>query len=178
MDSELGENPSRVYVWMPDAEEDAICLLQALPETRRQAELARDEDRDPTAVSWDIYRHSKVSGFKAVAVDSSSTKSAMNAKLSRIAAVESRPERHPLSFRTNSSREEHLLRYVADWRAVCVQLYPLRRPLFLCPPNEFGVPKFVCTTVRPTKARRAPPPARPPPSAREPAALLSLSLSF
>lgn len=149
MDSELGENPSRVYVWMP-GEEEALCLLQALPETRRLAEL-RDDDRDQGGVSWDIYRHAKVADFKAAAVDSTSTKSAMNAKMSRIAAVESRPEKHPLSYRTNSSREEQLLRYVADWRAVCVQLYPLRRPLFLCPPNEFGVPKFVCTTVRPTK---------------------------
>jgi hypothetical protein len=32
-----------------------------------------------------------------------------------------------------------------------VQVFPTRRPLLLCPLNECGVRKFVCTTVRPTK---------------------------
>ena len=31
-----------------------------------------------------------------------------------------------------------------------VALFPKRRELFLAPQNEFGVAKFVCTTVRPT----------------------------
>ena len=30
-------------------------------------------------------------------------------------------------------------------------LYPYRRPLFLTPKNECGVPKFVCTTLRPSQ---------------------------
>lgn len=31
------------------------------------------------------------------------------------------------------------------------ELYPARRPLYLLPPNECGVPKLVCTTLRPTQ---------------------------
>jgi hypothetical protein len=29
--------------------------------------------------------------------------------------------------------------------------YPLRKELLLCPRNEFGVQKFICTTIRPTQ---------------------------
>jgi hypothetical protein len=40
---------------------------------------------------------------------------------------------------------------VADFQSRFKELYPFRRPLLTCPKNEAGVPKFVCTTLRPTQ---------------------------
>jgi hypothetical protein len=40
---------------------------------------------------------------------------------------------------------------VQDFQRVFEELYPHRRPLLLLPKNECGVPKFVCTTIRPTQ---------------------------
>lgn len=56
----------------------------------------------------------------------------------------------PKSYSTNTSKEETLLEYVEDFRRQFVQVFPDRRPLLLCPKNEAGVRKFVCSTVRPT----------------------------
>jgi hypothetical protein len=38
-----------------------------------------------------------------------------------------------------------------DFARVFSELYPQRRPLYLLPPNECGVPKLVCSTLRPTQ---------------------------
>jgi len=38
---------------------------------------------------------------------------------------------------------------VEDFRRQFVQVFPDRRPLLLCPMNECGVRKFVCTTITP-----------------------------
>ncbi|RYG49841.1 hypothetical protein EON67_06370, partial [archaeon] len=69
-------------------------------------------------------------------------------KYERIAAV----SRTALgaAFTSNSTKEALLLQYVRHFEAQFTQLYPNRRPLLLCPANEAGVPKFVCTTLRPT----------------------------
>ncbi|CAN0305472.1 unnamed protein product, partial [Hapterophycus canaliculatus] len=42
------------------------------------------------------------------------------------------------------------LEYIDNFRAQFHKLYPGRRRLFLTAPNEYGVEKFVCTTLRPT----------------------------
>lgn len=42
------------------------------------------------------------------------------------------------------------LEYIGNFRAQFDKLYPGRRRLFLTAPNEYGVEKFVCTTLRPT----------------------------
>ena len=42
------------------------------------------------------------------------------------------------------------LEYIANFRASFDKLYPGRRRLYLTAPNEHGVEKFVCTTLRPT----------------------------
>ena len=42
------------------------------------------------------------------------------------------------------------LEYVANFRSSFDKLYPGRRRLYLTAPNEHGVEKFVCTTLRPT----------------------------
>ncbi|KAI8817432.1 uncharacterized protein EV422DRAFT_622654 [Fimicolochytrium jonesii] len=56
----------------------------------------------------------------------------------------------PLLYYTNSKKEENVLEYVANFERQYTQLFPGRRELILAPPNQFGVPKFVCTTVRAT----------------------------
>lgn len=57
---------------------------------------------------------------------------------------------HPSSYSKNTAKEDTILEYVEDFRRQFVQVFPARRPLLLCPSNECGVRKFVCTTVRPT----------------------------
>lgn len=57
----------------------------------------------------------------------------------------------PQSYSNNSEEEELVLEYVENFRRQFVQLYPERKELLLCPRNECGVEKFICTTVRPTK---------------------------
>eukprot|EP01137_Pigoraptor_chileana_P033672 Opistho-2@24921 len=56
----------------------------------------------------------------------------------------------PESYKSNSYKEELALAFVENFRRQFVQLYPDRKPLLLCPPNENGIEKFVCTTLRPT----------------------------
>ena len=52
---------------------------------------------------------------------------------------------------SNSVEEERLLEYVESFRRQFVQLFPARQhSLFLAPLNEFGVRKFVVSSVRPT----------------------------
>lgn len=57
----------------------------------------------------------------------------------------------PKSYSTNSAKEDTILEYVEDFRRQFVQVFPERRPLLLCPKNEVGVRKFVCTSVRPSQ---------------------------
>ncbi|CAN0551624.1 unnamed protein product, partial [Ectocarpus sp. 8 AP-2014] len=46
--------------------------------------------------------------------------------------------------------KELCLEYINNFRVQFDKLYPGRRRLFLTTPNEYGVEKFVCTTLRPT----------------------------
>ncbi|KAH9109504.1 hypothetical protein AeMF1_015421 [Aphanomyces euteiches] len=63
-------------------------------------------------------------------------------------------EEVPSSYSTNSNKELLCLEYVANFRKQFQELMDAsdirRPPLYLCPPNERGIPKFVCTTIRPT----------------------------
>lgn len=54
------------------------------------------------------------------------------------------------SYEANSLKELLCLEYIAGFRRQFESLFPRRRPLLLDPPNEKGIPKFVCTTIRPT----------------------------
>jgi hypothetical protein len=56
----------------------------------------------------------------------------------------------PKSYWSNSSKEELVLSFVGNFTRQFRLLYNNRKPLFIVPPNECGVNKFVCTTVRPT----------------------------
>ncbi|CAM9659426.1 unnamed protein product, partial [Ectocarpus sp. 12 AP-2014] len=56
----------------------------------------------------------------------------------------------PEGYTSNSNKEELCLEYINNFRVQFDKLYPGRRRLFLTAPNEYGVEKFVCTTLRPT----------------------------
>ncbi|KAI8925801.1 hypothetical protein BC831DRAFT_459481 [Entophlyctis helioformis] len=57
----------------------------------------------------------------------------------------------PASYYTNSPKEQIILQYVDNFSRQYCQLYPGRKELLLSPPNEFGIKKFVSTTIRPTQ---------------------------
>lgn len=52
-------------------------------------------------------------------------------------------------YTSNAPKEELLLEHVREFEEQFVNVYG-NRFLFLCPPNEYGVPKFLPTTIRPT----------------------------
>jgi hypothetical protein len=54
------------------------------------------------------------------------------------------------SYTSNTPKEQLCLEYIAGFQRQFERMFPKRRPLYLHPPNEKGVPKFVCTTIRPT----------------------------
>uniref|UniRef100_A0A8C3WY03 Dynein regulatory complex subunit 7 n=1 Tax=Catagonus wagneri TaxID=51154 RepID=A0A8C3WY03_9CETA len=56
----------------------------------------------------------------------------------------------PLSYQSNTPKEEHLLQVADNFSRQYSHLCPDRVPLFLHPLNECKVPKFVSTTIRPT----------------------------
>ncbi|XP_016062002.1 PREDICTED: dynein regulatory complex subunit 7 isoform X2 [Miniopterus natalensis] len=56
----------------------------------------------------------------------------------------------PLSYQSNTTKEEHLLQVADNFSRQYSHLCPDRVPLFLHPLNECEVPKFVSTTIRPT----------------------------
>ncbi|XP_055001900.1 dynein regulatory complex subunit 7 [Sorex araneus] len=56
----------------------------------------------------------------------------------------------PLSYRSNSPKEERLLQVADNFSRQYSHLCPDRVPLFLHPLNECQVPKFLSTTLRPT----------------------------
>lgn len=60
-------------------------------------------------------------------------------------------EEFPYSYKNNVAKEILVQAYAENFRRQYVQLYRDRKPLLLCPMNECGIEKFVCTTIRPTK---------------------------
>lgn len=59
-------------------------------------------------------------------------------------------EQYPKDCFRNTLKEETILEYVESFRRQFSQLFPHRHELLLCPMNEFGLRKFVCSTIRPT----------------------------
>eukprot|EP00040_Diaphanoeca_grandis_P030622 m.181401 g.181401 ORF g.181401 m.181401 type:complete len:983 (+) comp32062_c0_seq1:170-3118(+) len=70
----------------------------------------------------------------------------------QVRTVRDQPHRndYPNSYKVNTTKEQLSLKFVANFVRQYVHLYNNRTPLFITPPNECGVPKFVCTTIRPT----------------------------
>ncbi|KAI9093129.1 hypothetical protein DFS34DRAFT_274340 [Phlyctochytrium arcticum] len=57
----------------------------------------------------------------------------------------------PESYYTTSKKEGLVLDFVNNFARQYAQLFPGRKELLLCPPNHFGIKKFVCASIRPTK---------------------------
>ncbi|XP_041969824.1 coiled-coil domain-containing protein lobo-like [Aricia agestis] len=57
----------------------------------------------------------------------------------------------PESYYTNTNKEKLLLAYAENFRRQFQFHYKARKPLFLQAPNECGLQKQVCTSIRPTK---------------------------
>eukprot|EP00667_Euglena_gracilis_P002299 EG_transcript_2300 len=61
----------------------------------------------------------------------------------------------PVSYLSNTPKEDLCLEYVEHFRSQYVQLFPSRAPLMLSPANECGVKKFICTFLRATQLQYA-----------------------
>ena len=72
-----------------------------------------------------------------------------NEKLLRTSRIDVMDQ--PESYRNNTQKEELMLQYVANFQRQFEDLYPKRKPLMLCPRNECGMRKFICTSLRPTQ---------------------------
>lgn len=57
----------------------------------------------------------------------------------------------PESYLRNNNEEEKILEYADNFRQQYSRLFPSRKQLLLSPPNEFGVKKFMCSTIKPTR---------------------------
>jgi len=57
----------------------------------------------------------------------------------------------PISYISNTEKENMILKYVSNFNRQYTQQFPNRKKLMLCPENEYGIKKFVCTTIRPTQ---------------------------
>lgn len=57
---------------------------------------------------------------------------------------------YPSSYKHNTEKEMLVVAYAENYRRQYVHLFRDRQPLLLCPLNECGIEKFVCTTICPT----------------------------
>ncbi|CAM9244902.1 unnamed protein product, partial [Phaeothamnion confervicola] len=73
-------------------------------------------------------------------------------KVERAAALqaEGAAKSAPEGYTSNSNKEAMCLEFLGSFSGQFASLFPERRPLFLTARNEFGVEKFVSTTLRPT----------------------------
>ena len=60
-------------------------------------------------------------------------------------------DKPPRCFFENTSKEELVLEHVLEYKRQFKVIYDPLRKLKLCPKNESGIRKFICTTIRPTK---------------------------
>ncbi|CAM9372664.1 unnamed protein product [Chrysoparadoxa australica] len=72
-------------------------------------------------------------------------------RLQALCAAQNDESDIPDSYVINSDKEALCLEYIGNFRKEFEALYPKRQPLYLTAQNEYGVEKFVCTTLRPTQ---------------------------
>ncbi|PNW72944.1 hypothetical protein CHLRE_14g612700v5 [Chlamydomonas reinhardtii] len=109
-----------------------------------------DDDAEKGLVFWDVFKTAKLDNLKPrqLAEDELRPK---NAKRMRVQHTINTAGKMPRSFTQHSAHEARVLQYVQDFQRIFEELYPYRRPLYLTPRNECGVPKFVCTSLRPSQ---------------------------
>lgn len=109
-----------------------------------------DEDYEKGLVFFDVFKSAKLDSLKPKQLHEEELKP-KNAKRLRVQHTINMSSKMPKSFNSYSQGESKVLAYVGDFNRIFAELYPYRRPLYLTPKNECGVPKFVCTTLRPTQ---------------------------
>ena len=149
MDCELAFNENRHAIISPDN------TLYAVQVGSRALGLATH-----TATSdsfWDVCKHADLTDFKVKELQAEDRKP-VNGKKMRVKHTTMSKGKELMdqpAVRNRiigiSPKEFKMLEYVNNFRSQFVELYPRRRPLMLDPPNECGVRKFICTTVRPSK---------------------------
>jgi hypothetical protein len=86
--------------------------------------------------------------MKSVAVYSSEGR--LNTKNKRQKDFRKLLQTAPESYRTNSTKEELCHEYISSFTEQFSAIYKTRKVPFMIADNEYGVKKFVCSTVRPT----------------------------
>eukprot|EP00775_Hariotina_reticulata_P013287 gene13287-13418_t len=119
-----------------------------------------DNDAEKGMVYWDVFKAAKLDAFKLKPVAASAEGEAAGAtslravggstKSSRVQHTTHSAGKLPPTFTSNNLKEQKMLAYIADFQRIFQELYPYRRPMPLTPLNECGVPKFICTTLRPS----------------------------
>ncbi|XP_043083581.1 dynein regulatory complex subunit 7 isoform X1 [Puntigrus tetrazona] len=113
--------------------------MEALPEVDCEEDVAvTDDEEDDEASARDLE-----SGLSVIRITPTV---AHIANLRPQAALSNCPS----SYKENSSQEKLMLAMAENFREQYALLYPDHKALLLCPVNEYGVQKFVSTTLRST----------------------------
>ena len=75
----------------------------------------------------------------------------LNTKEKRVADLRKSASSASFSYHTNSTKEELCFEYIQTFLDQYKELYPKRTLPYMIAENEYGVKKFVCTTLRPTQ---------------------------
>ncbi len=75
----------------------------------------------------------------------------LNTKSRRVESCGKNADSYPVSYQRNTDKEDLCEEYVESFLSQFQMYYPKRRMPFLLVPNEVGVKKLVCTTLRPTQ---------------------------
>ena len=75
----------------------------------------------------------------------------LNTKSRRVEICGTNADAYPVSYQRNTDKEDLCQEYVESFLSQFKTYYPNRRAPFLLVPNELGVRKLVCTTLRPTQ---------------------------
>ena len=146
IDAELKFNESRLGVLSPT---NCLNVLQV------GSESLPSSHNSPEEMFWDVFKIAELMDFSEKELKPEDLVP-VNAKKMRVEhTTTSEGKDYEPSIRRriihDTPKETKLLRYVNDFDEKFSEFYPRRRKLMLDPPNECGVRKFVCTTVRASK---------------------------
>jgi hypothetical protein len=74
----------------------------------------------------------------------------INTKIPRQRDFKRKGDKAPSTYTSNTIKEELCSEYIASFRENFSRIFPSRKTPFMIAKNEYGVDKFVCSTLRPT----------------------------
>jgi hypothetical protein len=113
----------------------------------RMLGITNDEDAGKGQAYFDVFALADLETLAVKEVEAEEETKPKNGKRFRVEHTTNQLAKTPKSFTSNSPKEQRMSAYLADVSASFTELYRHRRPLYLNPSNECGMPKFVCTTV-------------------------------